>query len=121
MNSLYSKQPSQRQLAVASSMQKIVSNALVTKDIYSPNLDDIIFSIPFVKITADLKIATIYVNCFEKEKIKFILEELHALSAAIKKLIASKLKLRYIPEIRFAEDNITEKQDNLLKIMDQLS
>lgn len=121
MNLLYSKQPTQRQLAIASSIQQVVSNAFVRKEIYHQNLDDIIFIFPFVKITADLKIATIYVNCFEKDKLKVILETLTSSSAKIKKLIANKLKLRYVPEVKFAVDNITEKQDNLLKLIDQIS
>ena len=120
MNLLYSKQPTKRQLSVASSIQEVIANAFVKKEIYHPNLDDVIFVFPFAKITADLKIATIYVNCFEKDKLKFVLEALNSSSIEIKKLIANKLKLRYIPEIRFLIDNITEKQDILLKLIKQI-
>ncbi|CAG7592837.1 MAG: 30S ribosome-binding factor RbfA [Candidatus Midichloria sp.] len=121
MNLLYSKQPTQRQLVIASSIQQVVSKAFVTQEIYHPNLEEAMMVFPFVKITADLKIATIYVDCLNKDKIKGVLEILKSLTVEIRKLIANKLKLRYAPEIRFIEDTITPKQSNLLRLLDNIS
>ncbi|WHQ46857.1 MAG: 30S ribosome-binding factor RbfA [Candidatus Midichloria sp.] len=121
MNLLYSKQPTQRQLIIASSIQQVVSKAFVIQEIYHPNLEDTMMVFPFVKITADLKIATIYVDCLNKDKIKVVLEILKSLTTEIRKLIASKLQLKHAPTIGFIEDTITQKQSNILKLIDNIS
>jgi len=121
MGLLYSKQPTQRQLAVASSMQKLISSAVIKNEIYHPDLEDVIIVFPFAKITPDLKNLIIYVDCIDKSKLPIVLEVLKSLSNNFKKLIANKLNLKYVPEIRFIEDEITQKETKILKIMDELA
>ena len=110
-----SKAPSNRQLSVASEIQSIVSNIFATKSIYHPELEDVILSFPIVKITPDLKMATIYASCLNQNDIKQYITIINDITPNIRKIIASKLKLRYTPDIRFMADNITEKEIKMAK------
>ncbi len=121
MNSLYPKSPSQRQLSISSSIQKIVSTAFTRNEIYHPDLEDFIISFPFVKVTADLRSARIYVDCLERDLIIRLLSILNSLKNEIRYIIGSKLNLRYVPEIEFIQDEISKKQANVLNMIDKIA
>ena len=116
-----SKQQSKRQLSVASTLQKAISTIFVSNQIYCEALDGILLTFPSAKVSADLRIATIYIRCFEESKIKEVLNILKTLAPDVRKLLASKIQLRYMPEIRFAEDKESVKHDRILKMLDELS
>ena len=113
-----SQAPSQRQLAIASEIAKVVSNIFSTNELYHPELEGLILSFPFVKITPDLKIATIYSSCLDREAIENVVIILNKLLPSVKKIVAAKLKLRYMPELKFVADTISEKEIILLKKID---
>ena len=115
------KSESNRQLSIALEIQKIVSSAFAIKSIYHPELEDVIFSFPIVKITPDLKVATIFTSCLDKNNVNNIIKILNDIAPNIKKIIASKMKLRYVPGIKFIVDNITDKEIRIEKKIDMIS
>ncbi len=71
-----------------------------------------------VKVSPDLKIATIYVSVFEKEKRDATLQKLNASIPMIRSELASKISLRFVPDLRFFVDDTldyVEKIDILIK------
>jgi ribosome-binding factor A len=71
-----------------------------------------------VKISPDLKIAKIYVSVFEKEKRQASLEKIEGMTKFIRSELASKLSLKFIPELKFFIDDTldyVEKIEGLIK------
>ncbi len=71
-----------------------------------------------VKVSPDLKIATIYVSVFEREKRDATIQKLNVSIPMIRSELASKLSLRFVPDLRFFIDDTldyVEKIDVLLK------
>ena len=70
------------------------------------------------KLTPDLKIARIYISVFDKDKRALMLEKLSAIKKKIRSELASRVKLRSVPDLEFYIDDTldyVEKMDNLFK------
>ncbi len=71
-----------------------------------------------VKVTPDLKLAKIYLSVFEKEKREAVLKLIEAKSGFIRHELASRITLKFVPELKFYIDDTmdyVEKIDSLLK------
>ncbi len=71
-----------------------------------------------VVLTPDLKLAKIYVSVFEKEKRAEVLEKLDMYNKSIRTELASRIRVRYVPELKFYLDDTTdvvERIDELIK------
>lgn len=116
MTNLRSKTPSQRQLMVSETMKHIISELFIKGDVYHPILEKNIITISEVVISADLKLAKIFVYfaLTEEEKtIALLMHLLGELSPKIRMLIARRMRLRYSPEIKFVLNTV---QDNAAKL-----
>ncbi len=81
---------------------------LIQKKIQDPRLE--LATISSVKLTADLRIATVYVSIFGKGlKKKEAMEAIHKSKGYIKKMIAPKLGLKFMPELIFEEDDFFDR------------
>ncbi len=77
-----------------------------------------IITITNVKLSHDLKIANIYLSIFQKDKREEILEKIKTLTGMIRTELAHKIRIRYIPELKFFVDDTSdyvEKIDSLIK------
>lgn len=90
---------------------------LLSKKMQDPRIE--MATISGVKLTADLKIADIYVTVFgDKKRISDALKGFNKSKGFIKKSIAPKLGLRYMPELRFFHDDSFDnaaRMDELIK------
>jgi ribosome-binding factor A len=71
-----------------------------------------------VKLSPDLKIAKVYISVYEKEKREFVLEKVKSLSGFIRSELASKIRIKFIPELKFFIDDTldyVEKIEGLIK------
>jgi ribosome-binding factor A len=77
-----------------------------------------LLTITNVKLSPDLRVAKVYISVFEKEKREFVLEKIGAVTGYIRSELASKIRIKFIPELRFYIDDTldyVEKIDNLIK------
>ena len=75
-------------------------------------------TITTVKVSPDLKIAKIYISVFEKEKREMVLEKVKSKSGHIRSELASRIKMKFVPELKFFLDDTAdyvEKIEGLLK------
>jgi ribosome-binding factor A len=111
--------PFQRSARVGGQIQRALSELLKTK-IKDPRLEAAI--ITGVKMTRDLRIAKIYFTTLEGEKTKHnVTEGFNSSSGYIKRILAAKLGLRYMPDLKFFYDESVDYGthiDNLLKKLD---
>lgn len=71
-----------------------------------------------VKASPDLKIAKVYISVLEKEKRQETLDKITAAAGYIRSQLGSRVKLRYVPEVKFFLDDTldyVEKIDKLIK------
>lgn len=71
-----------------------------------------------VKVSHDLKIAKIYISIFEKEKREHSLEKIISRSGFIRSELASRIRIKFIPELKFFLDDsldYVEKIDGIFK------
>ncbi|MCG8568186.1 MAG: 30S ribosome-binding factor RbfA [Desulfobacterales bacterium] len=81
---------------------------LIQKKMKDPRLE--LATISAVKLTADLRIATVYVSIFgEGRKKKEAMDAFKKSKGYIKKMIAPKLGLKFMPELFFEEDDFFDK------------
>lgn len=100
----YSKAPSNRQLKVSEELKKQVSALLLKGDLYHPIIEDVIISITEVRISPDLRIATIFFTHMGGDA-KKILQLFNASSSHIRHILAKSINLRFMPELRFVHDD----------------
>lgn len=112
-----SKEPSQRQLRVAQEIKKIIAGALQRGEVRNPLLLDNMITITDVDISPDLKLCTIYFMTLNGQNLGQIEDDLNAETWGLKKLIASKLKLRYTPDLNFRMDTSFAEVDRIEKLL----
>jgi len=112
-----SKEPSQRQLRVAQEIRKIIAGALERGEVRNPLLLDSLITITDVDISPDLKLCTIYFMTLNGQNLGQIEDDLNAETRGLKKLIASKLKLRYTPDLNFRMDTSFAEVDRIEKLL----
>lgn len=111
------KQPSQRQLQVGAAIHKIVMQALaMDESLYSQFYS---VSLTGVRMTGGLKNATIMFITTDID-IKKIKLALNKACGYFRKIIASELNLRFIPEIDFQYDKSAAQLDLLQESLDKL-
>ena len=75
-------------------------------------------TITSVKVSPDLKIAKVYLSVFEKEKREQVLEKVKAASGYIRSELASRIRIKFVPELKFFIDDTldyVEKIEGLIK------
>jgi ribosome-binding factor A len=71
-----------------------------------------------VKVSPDLKLVKVYLSVFDKEKRELVLERIKTSTGYIRSELAQRIRIRYIPELRFFIDDTldyVEKIENLIK------
>ena len=92
---------------------------IIQKEIRDPRLG--FTTITKVEVSKDLKNATIYYSVFGSEK--EAKNTHHALTSAegyIKKLIGDRVKMKFVPDIRFKIDKSLEHTRKIYDILDQI-
>jgi ribosome-binding factor A len=77
-----------------------------------------LITITNVKVSPDLKMVKIYLSVFDKEKRALVLEKVKASTGYIRSELAQRIRIRYVPELRFFIDDTidyVEKIENLIK------
>ena len=101
--------PSQRMLRVAEMIRHKLAEMLTRGEIHDDVLASHVVTIPEVRISPDLKIATAYVMPLGGKDTETVLKALEKHRKFIRAEIAHTLNLKYAPDIRFREDQTFEE------------
>ncbi len=108
--------PYSRADRISGKIQHAISE-LLSKKMQDPRIE--MATISGIKMTPDLRIAYVYVTVFgDKAKIAGVLEGFKKSKGFIKKRIAPKLGLKYMPDLKFVHDDSFDKaakMDALIK------
>jgi ribosome-binding factor A len=97
-------EPSQRMLRVAELIRQAMSDLLVRTALGDPVLESRTITIPEVRVSADLRHATIYVMPLGGQGIPEVLAALGRQRKHLRAEIAHRINLKFAPDIRFQAD-----------------
>ena len=112
------KGPSQRMLRVGELVRHKVADMLSRGDIHDDVLQSHVITIPEVRMTPDLKLATVYVMPLGGKDTKPVIAALERNKRFIRGEIAHTLDLKFAPDVRFREDESFEEATRIDALLD---
>jgi len=110
--------PSQRQLRVGELLRHALSEILSRGDVRDPDLGGVSVTVTQVKPSADMRHAIVFCEPLGGKNADRVIEALNRHRGYLRGLLGHAVRLRFTPELRFAEDDSfaeAEKIETLLK------
>jgi len=101
--------PSQRQLRVGETVRHALSTLLTRGDIHDDVISATVITIPEVRMSPDLKLATVYVLALGGQDAVPVVKALNTHKKFIRREIAHQVQLKYAPDLRFQKDDSFEE------------
>ena len=108
---------SQRQLRVGELIRHAMADMLTRGDVHDPVLEGHLITIPEVRMSADLRLATIYVMPLGGKDIEAVLEALERNKRFLRGEIARHVNLKFSPDIRFHADERFAEAERIEKLL----
>ena len=110
--------PSNRIGRINEEIQRELSDLI--RNLKDPRVQKTMVSVTRVETTADLRYAKVHVSVYEKEAAKEVLKGLKSSGGYLRHELASRLSLRYTPELVWVEDNSITYGARILDILSTL-
>ncbi|WP_428643677.1 30S ribosome-binding factor RbfA [Roseibium sp.] len=108
-----SRGPSQRQLRVGETVRKELSDILTRSGFSDPDLDGVIVTIPEVRMTPDLRLATCLVMPLGGKNAENVEKALNRSAKFLRGQVSRRLTLKYMPDLRFVLDTRFDDDDRI--------
>ncbi len=108
---------SQRQLRVGELVRHELADMLSRGDIHDPGIEAHMITVPEVRMSPDLRLATIYVMPLGGRDAKDVLDALDRNKRYVRGEIARRVNLKFAPEIRFRIDERFEEAERIEKLL----
>jgi ribosome-binding factor A len=110
--------PSQRQLRVGELIRHVLSEMLTRGEIHDEVLTTHVVTVPEVRMSPDLKLATIYVVPLGGKDVESVLGALDRHKRFIRGEIAHAVNLKFAPDIRFMKDESFDEASRIDRLFD---
>jgi ribosome-binding factor A len=111
------KGASQRQLRVGELVRHALAELLTRGDVHDPVIEGHLITVPEVQMTADLRLATIYVMPLAGRDKQDVLAALERNKRFLRGEIARRVNLKFAPDIRFALDQRFDEAERIEKLL----
>eukprot|EP01037_Dinobryon_pediforme_P002415 gene2415-2450_t len=111
------KTQSQRMLRVGELIRHAVAEVLTRGTLNDPLLEGQVITVPEVRISPDLKLATVYIMPLGGERLAEILKALERHKKFLRGEMAHKVNLKFTPELRFRADESFGEGDRIEKLL----
>ena len=108
---------SQRQLRVGELVRHALAEMLARGEVHDPVLEGHMITVPEVRMTADLRLATIYVMPLGGRDQSEVLAALERNKRFLRGEIAHRVNLKFAPDIRFRIDERFDEADRIEKLL----
>jgi len=108
---------SQRQLRVAETVRHAVAEILSHGSAHDPDLEGHIITVPEVRMSPDLKLATIYVMPLGGRDTETVVAALERNKKSLRGEIARRVNLKFAPDIRFRVDERFDEAERIEKLL----
>ena len=111
--------PSQRQLRVGELVRRTLAEVFSRNQIYDETLSGVSITVGEVSMSADLKIAHVFVSPLGGNKSKEVVEALNNNKFEIRKIVTKNVKLKFSPELKFLLDTTFDNMDAMRTLFDK--
>jgi len=108
---------SQRQLRVGELIRHELAEMLTRGEVHDPVIEAHMITVPEVRMSADLKLATIYIMPLGGRDEKAVLDALERNKRYVRGEIARRVNLKFAPEIRFRIDERFDEAERIEKLL----
>ena len=110
--------PSQRQLRVGELIRHALAEMLARGDIHDDVLAKHVITVPEVRLSPDLKLATCYIMPLGGQDVAPVLKALDANKRYIRGEVAHRVNLKYAPDLRFRQDESFDEAARIDALLD---
>ena len=107
----------QRQLRVGELIRHELANMLSRGDVHDPVLDAHMITVPEVRMSPDLRLATIYIMPLGGRDEENVLAALDRNKRYVRGEIARRVNLKFAPDIRFRIDDRFDEAERIEKLL----
>jgi ribosome-binding factor A len=108
---------SQRALRVGELIRHAVSEMLTRGDVHDPVLEGHLVTIPEVRMSPDLRLATVYVMPLGGRDVEAVIEALDRNKRYLRGEIAHRVNLKFAPDLRFRADERFDEAERIEKLL----
>ena len=108
---------SQRQLRVGELVRHAVAEMLTRGDVHDPVIEGHLITVPEVRMTPDLRLATIYIMPLAGRDTDKVIAAFERNKKFIRGEIAHAVNLKFAPDIRFHIDNRFDEAERIDKLL----
>ena len=108
---------SQRALRVGELIRHALSDMLTRGDVHDPVLEGHLVTIPEVRMSPDLRLATVYVMPLGGKDIDSVIDALDRNKRYLRGEIAHRVNLKFAPDLRFRADERFDEAERIEKLL----
>jgi ribosome-binding factor A len=108
---------SQRQLRVGELVRHAMADLLTRGDVHDPVIEGHLITVPEVRMTADLRLATIYIMPLAGRDAEQVLAAFERHKKFLRTEIAHRVNLKFAPDIRFRVDERFAEAERIDKLL----
>jgi len=108
---------SQRQLRVGEAVRHAVADILVIGSVPDSDLEGHIITVPQVRMSPDLKLATIYVMPLGGRDTEIVIAALERHKKFLRGEVARRVNLKFAPDLRFRVDDRFDEAERIEKLL----
>jgi len=108
---------SQRQLRVGELVRHAMAEMLTRGDVHDPVIEGHLITVPEVRMTADLRLATIYIMPLAGRDADEVLAAFERHKKFLRGEIAHRINLKFAPDIRFRVDERFAEAERIDKLL----
>ena len=108
---------SQRQLRVGELVRHALADMLARGDVHDPVIEGHLITVPEVRMSPDLRLATIYVMPMGGRDAKDVVAAFESHKKFLRAEIAHRINLKFAPDIRFRVDERFDEAERIDKLL----
>jgi ribosome-binding factor A len=108
---------SQRQLRVGELVRHAVADILAQGNVHDPVLEGHLVTVPEVRMSADLKLATVYIMPLGGRDVGEVVAALERNRKFLRGEVAHRVNLKFAPDIRFRADERFDEAERIEKLL----
>ncbi|KJC44667.1 ribosome-binding factor A [Bradyrhizobium sp. LTSP857] len=108
---------SQRQLRVGEQVRHAIAEILAQGSVHDADLEGHIITVPEVRMSPDLKLATIYVMPLGGRDTEVVLAALERNKKFLRGDVARRVNLKFAPDLRFRADERFDEAERIEKLL----
>ncbi|WP_310618406.1 30S ribosome-binding factor RbfA [Flexibacterium corallicola] len=111
--------PSQRQLRVGELVRKELSDILSRGRLSDPDLDGVIVTVPEVRMTPDLRLATVLVMPLGGQNVERVVAALNRSAKYFRGQVSRRMTMKYSSDLRFVADTRFDDDDRITRLLNE--